>query len=309
MTEMTTPPFLRQGDTVGVIAPAYHAERHRWDVVLPLLHSWGFRVVEGKSLSLKDNLFSGSDAQRLEDLCAMMRNPDIKAVLCARGGYGTGRLLTELDNCIGSFGAKWLIGYSDISVLLTYWTQRLRQQCIHGPMPVNLQDTSPEQVQSWEYLRGILQGQMPVYSLPSSGYNRAGEAVATLTGGNLSVLHGLNGTPYQIWTDDHILFIEDVNENLYHLDRMMNSLRIGGQFHKLKGLLVGSMTGMKDGEPSFGKTACEIIREHVAKYDFPVVFDFPAGHGGANHPLVMGAITHFSVAETAVSIAQSCTGI
>ncbi|MDR1866036.1 MAG: LD-carboxypeptidase [Bacteroidales bacterium] len=302
---MITPPFLRQGDTVGLIAPAYHAEPFQWQPAVTLLRSWGLQVEPGDSLYLRERLFAGSDAQRLNDLTAMMRRPEIKAVLCARGGYGAGRLLPALDLCAPEFGVKWLAGYSDISVLLSYWNHTLHQQCIHGAMPIDLRGTLPERLPlSWEYLRNILFGQMPSYSLPPSPFNRTGETIAPVTGGNLSVLYSLNGTPYQCKTEGRILLIEDVNESLHHLDRMMNTLRLSGQLAGLKGLLAGGMTDMKDTHPSFGKTAYEIIREYTDMYDFPVVFDFPAGHDNDNYPIVMGAAMHLTVTGEKVTAVQ-----
>jgi muramoyltetrapeptide carboxypeptidase len=296
--------ILQSGDKIGIIAPAYHLARHQWEPVVPLLQSWGLQVVLGKSLCLQDGLFAGNDEQRLADLTDMMRNPDIKAVLCARGGYGTGRLLPEIDRYKSEFGVKWIIGYSDISVLLTYWYHQLHQPCIHGNMPVDLQESSPEASPSWEYLRRVLFGQMPAYTLLPTVHNRLGFATAPVVGGNLSVLYSLNGSPYQCQAAGCILFIEDVNESLYHLDRMMNNFRIGGQLSRLKGLLVGNMTGMKD-NPPFGKTHYEIIRWHVAGYDYPVAFDFPAGHGGVNFPIVMGATMRLSVTGETVTAIQS----
>ena len=284
-----TPSFLQTGDTVGLIAPAYRIEPAKWEPVIPLLQSWGLQVKTGNSLKLQDHIFAGNDFQRLDDLVTMMCNPQIKAVFCARGGYGSGRLLPALEQYSAVFTPKWLIGYSDVTALASYMVNRMCWQSIHGTMPIDLasEQTSDGQ-KSWEYLRNLLFGKIPTYTLPANTLNRCGNATAPLAGGNLSVLYSLNATPYQWQTDECILFIEDVNENLYHLDRMMNNLRIGGRLAKLKGLLVGAMNGMRDSEPSFGKTAYEIIAGHVEEYDYPVAFGFPAGHNGANYPLVLG---------------------
>ncbi|GHT23525.1 peptidase S66 [Bacteroidia bacterium] len=298
---MLIPPFLQNGDTVGIIAPAYYARPDRWEAAVQMLQSWGLQVALGKSLHLKDRIFAGNDAQRLDDLADMMRRPDVKAVWCARGGYGAARLLPALNRCSNDFPPKWLIGYSDITVLLTYWNQNLQQLAVHGAMPIDLAEGSPESP-CWEYLRSTLFGKMPEYRLPTHPLNRQGQATAPVTGGNLSVLCSLNGSPYQCQTAGRILFIEEVNESLYHLDRMMNSLRLSGQLAALKGLLVGSMSNMKDATPSFGKTASEIIREQAEEYDFPLAFDFPAGHDGANNPIVMGATMKLNVQTDGASI-------
>ncbi len=301
-----SPPFLQPDDTIGLIAPAYHVEPEQWEPVLPLLQSWGVQVELGYSLRLQDRVFAGNDAQRLDDLITMMCNPQIKAVLCARGGYGCGRLLSDIERYSSAFDPKWLVGYSDITALSSYCVNLLHWQCIHGPMPIDFSaEPSINELQSWEYLHTVLFGQMPSYIQTPSPLNRNGDVIAPVTGGNLSVLYSLNATPFQCQTDGCILFIEDVGENLYHLDRMMTNLRSSGQLARLKGLLVGAMNGMKDSNPSFGKTAYEIIAGHVEDYDYPVVFDFPAGHNGVNYPLVLGADTHLCVSGESVSIDQS----
>ena len=303
---MTTPPFLQTGDTVGLIAPAYHIAPAQWERVIPLLQSWGLQVMTGNSLQLQDGVFAGSDRQRLDDLVDMLCNPQIKAIICARGGYGSIRLLAGLESHSSAFVPKWLVGYSDVTVLASYLVNRMHWQCIHGPMPIDLAaEQNDVSGQSWKYLHNLLFGQMPVYTLPVHELNRCGNATAPLMGGNLSVIYSLNATPYQWPTDGSILFIEDVNENLYHLDRMMTNLHIGGQLSKLKGLLVGAMTGMRDSEPSFGKTACEIIAGHVEDYDYPVVFGFPAGHDGVNYPLTLGANVTLHVDRQNVIVDQT----
>ena len=302
---MITPPFLQPDDTVGLIAPAYRIELAQWEPVVPLLQSWGLRVEIGNSLRLQDRIFAGSDSQRLDDLVTMMSHPHIKAVFCARGGYGCGRLLADLERYSSAFVPKWLIGYSDITVLASYMVNRMHWLCIHGPMPIDLGDEqNADGERSWDYLHSLLFGQLPTYTLPANQLNRCGNTTAPLIGGNLSVIYSLNATPYQWQTDGRILFIEDVGEKLYHLDRMMTNLRIGGQLAKLKGLLVGAMNGMHDSEPTFGKTAYEIIAGHVENYDYPVAFGFPAGHDGANFPLILGANANLNVAEQTVTFSQ-----
>ena len=301
-----TPPFLQFGDTVGLIAPAYHIAQEQWEPIIPLLRSWGLQVEIGHSLRLQDRVFAGSDPQRLNDLVYMMSHPHIKAVFCARGGYGCIRLLPDLERYASSFVPKWLIGYSDITALASYMVNRMHWQFIHGPMPIDLAgEQNADGGRSWKYLQQLLFGKIPAYTLPGNKLNKHGNAMAPLAGGNLSVIYSLNATPYQWKTDGCILFIEDINENLYHLDRMMTNLRIGGQLSKLKGLLVGSMNGMRDSEPSFMKTAYEIIAEHVENYDYPVVFGFPAGHDGVNFPLVLGSKANLHVNEQVVMIHQT----
>ena len=304
--QIIAPPFLQSGDTVALIAPAYQIAPAQWEPVIPVLQSWGLRVKAGAGLPLQDGVFAGNDWQRLVDLAMMMRNPEIKAIICVRGGYGCSRLLNDLEDFSTSLTPKWLTGYSDITALASYFVNRLGWQSIHGPMPIDLAgEQNDESKQSWEYLRKTLFGQMPAYQLPAHPLNRCGNATAPVIGGNLSVIYSLNATPYQWQTDGCILFIEDLNEDLYHLDRMMTNLQLGGQLAKLKGLLVGAMTGMRDSEPSFGLTACEIIASHVENYDYPVAFGFPAGHAGVNYPLVLGAKANLSVTEQSVTVDQT----
>ena len=301
---MITPPFLQTGDTVGLIAPAYRIEPEQWEPVVPLLQSWGLRVQTGRSLHLRNGIFSGDDQQRLDDFTAMMCDPKIKAVVCARGGYGCSRLLTGLEHRTAEFVPKWLIGYSDVTALASFMVNRMRWQCIHGTMPIDLsKEQTPKGQKSWEHLRNLLFGLMPTYTLPPNILNRAGEATAPVIGGNLSVIYSLNATPYQWQTDGCILFIEDVGEKLYHLDRMMTNLHTGGQLANLKGLIVGAMNEMHDSDPSFGKTAYEIIASQVEEYKYPVAFDFPAGHDGVNDPIILGADVHLMVATSEVRIA------
>jgi len=307
MTSQKTirPPFLQTGDTVGLIAPAYRIAPAQWKPVVPLLQSWGLQVKTGNSLQLQDRIFAGSDSQRLDDLVTMMCDPQIKAVICVRGGYGCSRLLPALERYSPAFEPKWLIGYSDVTALASYMVNRMYWQCIHGPMPIDLagRQTSDSQ-KSWTYLHNLLFGQIPTYTLPANALNRRGNATAPMVGGNLSVMYSLNATPYQWQTDGCILFVEDVGENLYHLDRMMTNLRISGRLERLQGLLVGAMNGMRDSEPSFGKTAYEIIADHVEDYDYPVVFGFPAGHDGANYPMILGENVNLRVNEADVVVSQ-----
>ena len=309
IAKMITPPFLQAGDTVGLIAPAYRIDPEQWEPVIPLLRSWGLNVETGNTLRLRNHVFAGSDSQRLDDLATMLCNPQIKTIICARGGYGCSRLLKNLEHFASSFVPKWLVGYSDITALASFVVNRMGWHCIHGPMPIDLAgEPNPDGQKSWDFLYHLLFGRIPSYRLPSDRLNRCGNVTAPVTGGNLSVIYSLNETPYQWQTDDCILFIEDVNENLYHLDRMMTNLRISGRLSRLKGLLVGAMNGMRDSDPSFGKTAYEIIHSHVENYQYPVAFGFPAGHNGANFPIILGADACLNVTDNFVSFVQTVSG-
>jgi len=300
---MITPSFLQTNDKVGLVAPAYYATPPQWESVIPLLESWGLNVELGKSLQLQDGKFAGSDTQRMDDLIIMMRDPQIKAIFCARGGYGCNKFLPNLELYSSDFTLKWLIGYSDITVLASFMVNHMGWNCVHGPMPIDLSGKqTPDGQKSWQHLKNILFGKIPEYNLPAHELNRCGNFTAPLVGGNLSVLYSLNATPYQWQTDGCILFIEDIGEKLYHIDRMMTNLRLSGQLANLKGLIVGAMNEMSDSEPSFGKTAYEIIAENVKDYKFPVAFGFPAGHDGVNFPLILGANINLSITSTVTSV-------
>ena len=308
---MIAPSFLQKNDRVGLIAPGYYASPQQWEPVIPILQSWGLIVEPGKSLHLQNGIFAGSDSQRIDDLINMMRDPQIKAIFCARGGYGCNKILPALEHYKQRAEAspsptKWLIGYSDVTVLNSFFVNRLHWNCIHGPMPIDLSGKqTPEGYKSWEHLNNILFGKIPEYNLPVHELNRCGNETAPLTGGNLSVIYSLNATPYQWQTDGCILFIEDIGEKLYHLDRMMTNLRHGGQLANLKGLIVGAMNEMSDNNPAFGKTAYEIIAEHVEEYKYPVTFGFPAGHDGVNFPLILGAKVNLNVTSSIVKVSNT----
>ena len=303
LKEMKTPSFLQTGDTVGIVATSSRVLPKQWELALQIIRSWGLQVEIGKNVYLQDGIFAGSDAQRLENLVEMMCNPKIKAIFCVRGGYGCSRLLPLLENYSSKFTSKWLTGYSDVTALASYMVNQLQTYCIHGSMAIDVSEGhTPKTQKSWEYLRNMLFGVLPFYNLPVHKFNRCGNVSAPIIGGNLSVLYSLNATPYQWKTDGKILFIEDVGEKLYHIDRMMTNLRTGGQLANLKGLLVGSMNAMHDSEPSYGKTAYQIIAQHVEEYNYPVAFGFPAGHDGVNYPLMLGAVVNMNVSEKSLII-------
>lgn len=288
------PPFLNQGDTVAIVAPAKAVDQDKIAAGIEILKSWGLYVKEGKTLSTHFHQFAGTDTDRRLDLQENLDNPDIKAIFCARGGYGTSRIIDEIDFSIFRKSPKWIIGFSDITVLLG---NLLKEgfQCIHGPMPA----TFPTSVNtpSLEMLRRMLYGEVVSIAAPSHSLNRQGVMEGEVTGGNLSIVVSMTGTSSDLDAKGKILFLEDVGEYLYRIDRMMIHLKRSGKLRDLKGLIVGQFTDMCDNDTPFGKDALEIIADTVAEYDYPLCFDFPAGHCPNNMPLMFGKTGKVSVQE------------
>jgi muramoyltetrapeptide carboxypeptidase len=288
-TMMQLPPFLQPGDRVGITAPARWVDRGDMDFFISALEGEGWKIDVGSVYSRVDQ-FSGDDAGRLADLQSMLDNPDIKAVFCARGGYGTGRLLEGIDLQGFARHPKWIAGFSDITALHSCIMMKIGVAVLHSAMPYTLREG--KDAAGLESLLSALKGVLPKHKVPQDGLNRPGRGQGLLLGGNLSVLYSLTGTPYQIPTRGAILFLEDVDEYLYHIDRMMLNLRMAGMLEGLVGLIIGGMTDMNDNQVPFGKNACEIIREAVEPYDYPVCFGFPAGHQEPNMALVLGREVH-----------------
>ncbi len=283
---MIIPKFLTQGATIGIIATARKISREEIQPAVDIIKKMGYQVKFSKHLFLENHQFSGTDKQRASDLMSFIQDEEVDAILCARGGYGTVRLLPYLDVNLIKNHPKWVIGYSDVTVLHSL----LHQQGIaslHATMPINFKDYTT-QSRSITSLFSSLEGGVLEYTIKSSSDNRLGNAEGVLIGGNLSMLYSLRGTPLDISTKDKILFIEDLDEYLYHIDRMMMNLKVGGFLDNIKALIVGGMSDMNDNTIPFGKTAREIISEAVQDYDFPLVFDFPAGHISENWALTFG---------------------
>lgn len=290
------PNYLTQGDMVGLIAPASTIEKEKIENAICLIESWGLKVNLGHYLYDSFHQYSATDDQRASDFQQMLDNEKIKAIFCVRGGYGTIRIIDKLDfnNFINS--PKWIIGYSDITILHVLVNQRLGICSIHATMPVNY-PVNQLMNESLTSLKQVLFEEKPEYSLPTNKLNRLGNSSGILTGGNLSVLYSLTGTDIDVETNDKILFIEDVGEYFYHIDRMMIALKRSGKLKNLAGLIIGAMIEIKDTEVPFGKNAYEIIAEHVSEYNYPVCFGFSAGHEEKNLSLIMGAKMDMEIGE------------
>ncbi|MGE5383795.1 MAG: S66 peptidase family protein [Omnitrophica WOR_2 bacterium] len=286
--QMITPPFLKQGDTIAIASPARKISLEELKPAISMFEAWGLNVHISPELFSIDNQFAGTDYERCKYLQQLLDNPEIKAIVCARGGYGTMRIIDNIDFTLFKSSPKWIIGYSDITVLHSHIQKHCEIETLHATMPVNLLTESLDNNIAFENLRKCLFGETPHYKIKGSIYNRKGNAKGVLTGGNLSILYSLIGSSSDVDLDGKILFIEDVDEYLYHIDRMMISLKRSGKLDSLAGLIVGSFKDMHDNETPFGSSVEEIIQNAVKEYKYPVIFGFPAGHIPLNQPLIFG---------------------
>ena len=281
---MKIPPSLKKGDTIAILASARKNIDDNLKPAIDLLHSWGLEVVIGKTIGLDNNQLAGTDKERAADFQQQMDNPNIKAIWCVRGGYGTIRMIDLLDFTKFKQNPKWIVGFSDVTVIHSY-INNLNIATIHGAMPITVGKASQESIES---LRKSLFGESLKYQIPFDTANRLGNAKGEIVGGNLSILYSLMGSNAQINCKGKILFIEDLDEYLYHIDRMMLSLKRCGCFDGLNGLIVGTMTKMKDNDIPWGKNANQIIEDVTKGYSFPVLYNFPAGHFRDNRALILG---------------------
>ena len=290
---MITPPHLQKGDTVAILATARKNLDDNLKPAIDLLKSWGLNVVIGSSIGLDNNQLAGTDEQRAADFQQQLNNPTIKAIWCVKGGYGTVRMIDLLDFTAFKKNPKWIVGFSDVTVLHNH-LNTLGFKSIHGIMPVTVAKATPEAI---ETLRIALFGEKLKYEIDPFMMNRPGKATGELVGGNLSILYSLFGSPSAIDCTDKILFIEDLDEYLYHIDRMMINLKRNGCLESIKGIVVGSMTKMKDNDIPWGKNAIEIIEDVTKTYNIPVLYNFPAGHIQDNRALILGDIVTINVNE------------
>jgi muramoyltetrapeptide carboxypeptidase len=301
---MIVPPSLERGDKVGIITPSGKIKRGSLDRAISIFKDWGLSVVTGPNVYAGYNQFGGTDQERAADLQLMIDDIGIKAIMCSRGGYGTVRIVDHIDFSSLIAHPKWIAGYSDITVLHCHVNAVCGIETLHSIMPLELspEKDPPVSARSVELFRESLFGTIPAYYQPNHPFSRKGKAGGTMTGGNLSVLYSLLGSDSEPDFQGSILFIEDVGEYLYHIDRIMMSLKRSGILAGIAGLVVGGMNEMNDNQVAFGKTAEEIIAGAVADYEYPVFFGFPAGHESENHPLVMGRNAVLSVGDTTSSL-------
>lgn len=298
------PPYLQQGDTIGLVCPAGYMLADKVQTCVDTLQAWGYRVKLGATVGGNSPVyFSGTDEERLHDLQQMLDDEEVKAVLCARGGYGTGRIIEQLKFKKFNKHPKWIIGYSDITVLHSHLYTNYGIASLHAPMAAafNEEGYKNEYVLS---LKEALEGKKAKYQSAVHPFNRVGEASGELVGGNLALLAHLTGTGSDIKTKGRILFIEDVGEQLYNIDRMMHQLKRSGKLDKLAGLVFGGFTETKDTERPFGQTVDEILRDIVREYAYPVCFDFPVSHTDRNYALKVGVEYTLKVTPSKVMLEE-----
>jgi len=294
---MKTPEFLKKGDTVAIVCPAGHYEG-AIEPAVKLLTDWGLRVEVGETVSARFHRFAGTDERRAADLQQALDSPRIRAVFAGRGGYGTVRVIDRIDFSAFRENPKWLVGFSDITVLHSHVHNRLGIATLHGPMPKTFAESTPAALES---LKNALFGRKMSHRYEQSVFpNRPGTGAGQLIGGNLAILHSLIGSPSDGSFDGKILFIEETGEQLYTIDRMLWTLKRAKKLDRLQGLLVGGFTEIQPGSPPFGQRFEEIIFEKVREFDYPVAFHYPAGHLADNHSLVLGKMATLNVDDRAV---------
>ena len=298
IAKIIRPLFLKHGDCVGIVAPARKISEQELLPAIKILQEWGLKVKLSKHIYAVQNQYAGSDDIRRADMQTMLNDADVKAIFSARGGYGAVRVIDELDFSYFTKHPKWICGYSDVTVFHSHIHKHCGVETLHCTMPINFQKDE----ESTGLLKKALFGETISYESKPESLNRAGEAEGQIAGGNLSLLYALASTPSDINCDGKILFLEDLDEYLYHIDRMMMQLKRSGKLAKLKGLVIGGFSEMKDNVVPFGKTAEEIIADAVKEYDYPVSFGFPAGHGQKNYPLYFGRKAKLKVGKDSVKL-------
>jgi len=301
MMNTILPPYLQKGDKVAIVCTARKFSIQEAQPAIALLESWGLEVVLGQTIGLDNFQLGGTDAERIADFNTQLSNPEIKAIWCARGGYGTVRIIDSIDFALLEQQPKWIVGFSDVTTLHSH-VHNLGIATIHGIMAFSVPLAKEESKKS---LYQALFGAPLSYVITADPGNKKGRAKGVLVGGNLSILYSLLGSASSIKTQGKILFIEDLDEYLYHVDRMMHNLMRNGMLTGLAGLIVGGMTDMHDNSIPFGYNAQEIILDAVKEYDYPVVFHFPAGHGSLNQALKLGTIIELDAQDHQVMVTFS----
>ncbi|TCC93664.1 LD-carboxypeptidase [Pedobacter frigiditerrae] len=292
------PSYLKKGDKIAIVCPAKKLPKSI-DSAIETLKSWGLEVVIGNTVGGSYHQFSGTDEERAADLQQFLDDKSIKAIIAARGGYGTIRIIDLLDFTIFNEEPKWLVGFSDITILLSHALADLTIQSIHAQMPYTFDTSTAEALES---LRKSLFGEPLSYHYTSEFSNREGKTKGILIGGNLSLLITVEGSVSEMNYDDKILFLEDVGEHEYSIDRMMRLLKRKGKLNKLKGLIVGAFNEISEEKIPFGQTPEEVIWELVKEFDYPVCFNFPTGHIDDNRAMVVGKNISLSVAKNDVQL-------
>ncbi|WMI69212.1 LD-carboxypeptidase [Mangrovimonas sp. YM274] len=301
--KLIQPEYLKAGDTVAIVAPS-GILKHREDEVqdaIALLKSWGLHAKVGGHVFSQDNHFAGTDVQRAADFQKALDDPTISAIWCARGGYGSVRILDKLDYTQFKQHPKWLIGYSDITALHNQF-HNLGFESIHALMCVSLTKDVSEIQETVDTFKKALFGESLSYTLKGSSYNRTGKAVGPLVGGNLTLLHTMLGSETSIDTSGDILFIEEIGEYKYHIDRMLQSLKRAGYFDNCKGVLVGDMSKLRKNTTLWGTSIEQLILDALSDFDFPIAFNMPAGHEKDNRAMILGRTIEMTVTKEGTTV-------
>jgi len=286
---LVKPEFFKKGDSLAIVAPSgiLNSREEELAKADSLIKSWGLKVIWGKNVRNKNGHFAGTDNERADDFQEFLNNPNIKAIWCARGGYGTVRILDKLDYTEFKKHPKWIIGYSDITALHNQ-IHNLGYESIHAMMCTSLTENSVELDASINSLRDVIFGNSLSYELEGSNYNKPGHSSGMLVGGNLTMLHTMLGSETSIDTDGKILFIEEIGEYKYHIDRMLQSLKRAGYFENCKGVIVGDMSKLRTNTTLWGTSVEQLILDALSEYDFPIAFNMPAGHEPDNRAMILG---------------------
>jgi len=298
------PPYIKKGDTIGLVCPAGYMPVEKIQTCMTTLQDWGYRIKIGKTVGGSSlTYFSGTDEERLSDFQQMLDDDEVNVLLCARGGYGTGRIIDKIDFTKFRKQPKWIVGYSDVTVLHSHIYSHFYISTLHAPMAGAFNDDGfkNEFVRS---LKNALEGKKLKYKCDVHEFNRKGEAVGELVGGNLALLAHLVGTDSDIKTRGKILFLEDVGEQLYNIDRMLHQLKRSGKLARLAGLIFGGFTESKDTERPFGNSIHEILRDIVKEFDYPVCYDFPVSHTDRNYALKIGVGYKLKVGKSKVTLEE-----
>ncbi len=298
------PKYLQKGDTIGIVCPAGFMASDKIQTCINTLQNWGYKIKIGNTInSVSQNYFSGTDEERLADFQQMLDDDNVHAILCARGGYGISRIIDKINFTKFKKKPKWIIGFSDVTVLHAHINSNYKIATLHAPMASAFNDDGykNEFVLS---LKNTLEGKKNKYQCAINALNRKGEATAELIGGNLTLLAHLIGSSSDIKTKNKILFIEDVGEYLYNIDRMFYQLKRSGKLDKLAGLIIGGFTDLKDTDRPFGKTIYELIDDVVKEYNYPVCYNFPVSHAKENVALKVGCTYQLKVAKNKVTLQE-----
>lgn len=299
----TLPPYLKPGDTIGIVCPAGYMPFEKAQTCIETLTAWGFKVIPGKTLGNQFHYFSGTDEERLNDLQHTLDDENIDAILCGRGGYGMGRIIDRLDFSTFVKHPKWIIGFSDITVLHCHLFSNFKIASLHAPMAAAFNDGEFKN-QYIQSLHDALLGKKADYKTEGNILDQPGKAKGILVGGNLSLLVNVIGTSSDIKTKNKILFIEEIGEYIYSVDRMMYQLKRSGKLDDLKGLIIGRFSDMKDTTIPFGQTVEEAIKDLMKEYNYPICFGFPVSHEKENYALKIGVKYTLKVEENLVELKE-----